>query len=36
MRLGDLLIEAELTESDFQRAPKTGHGSSGSVFDAWV
>ena len=23
MRLGDLMIEAKLTESDFQRAPKT-------------
>jgi hypothetical protein len=36
MRLGDLLIEAKLTESDFQKAPKTvvrAYRDFGEVFD---
>jgi hypothetical protein len=37
MRLGDLMIEAKLTESDFQRAPKTvvrAYRDFSEVFDA--
>ena len=36
MRLGDLLIEAKLTESDFQHAPKTAvhaYRDFGEVFE---